>query len=486
MPDLEDGETAEVQGSGSASYVLKNVGGVYSCSCPAWLHQSLSIESRSCKHLRAFRGDEQERARVGDAAVRRPRRPQASPGGGGAVSTAPGQAPRVMLAHKWDGATDISGWWLSEKLDGVRAYWDGQQFLSRQGNLFCAPEWFTENLPYVPLDGELWGGRKRFQRTVSVVRRQDRSDDWREITYYIFDAPAVPEPFEGRLEAVRQALALLRPAHARLLGHQRCRDARQLQQELARVEALGGEGLMLRQPGSRYQSGRCSFLLKVKNFHDAEGRVVAHLPGAGRHEGRLGALQLELPDGTIFSAGTGLSDSEREHPPPVGSIVTFRFQELTNDGTPRFPSYVGVRHDLAWEQIEWPPPGSVAPPVSNPPPPLADDLSVVEPPAELPLSMTPSAQAPAAAPPPAPAPPEPEPELPRDQEVHRRVEFAGSVSTKLWQVDQDGPTLHITRGRLGREAIHKELTFHTAAEAARHANKQIEAKLMKGYEERFK
>jgi DNA ligase-1 len=109
---------------------------------------------------------------------------------------------------------------------------------------------------------------------------------------------------------------------------------------------------MLRQPGSRYEVGRSSTLLKVKSFHDAEARVLRHLPGEGRHKGRVGALFVALPNGTEFSVGTGLSDAERRDPPPVGSVITFRYQEFSDGGVPRFPSYVGVRHDAAFPAIE--------------------------------------------------------------------------------------------------------------------------------------
>src|SRR5207244_11896150 len=134
-----------------------------------------------------------------------------------------------------------------------------------------------------------------------------------------------------------------RPPYAQAHDHQPCQGLDHLRAELGRLEALGGEGLMLRRPGSRYEGGRSATLLKVKTFHDAEARVLGHREGSGRHRGRLGALRVELPDGTTFSVGTGLSDAEREHPPAVGSLITFRCQELSEAGVPRFPSYVGVR-----------------------------------------------------------------------------------------------------------------------------------------------
>jgi DNA ligase 1 len=351
MPELQDGESVEVQGS-SGRYELKNVGGVYSCTCPAWRHQSQGIEKRTCKHLRAYRGEQAETARVG-AAVAPARRPREASGGSTSGSEA-GQtrAPPVLLAHVWENDVDPAGWWMSEKLDGVRAYWDGTQFISRLGNLYCAPGWFVEGLPSVPLDGELWCGRKMFQGTVSIVRRTDRSDNWKQVSYLVFDAPAEKGPFEERIELCRSYFEARKAPHARWHEHVTCRGIEHLREELARVEALGGEGLMLRKPGSRYEACRSSTLLKVKTFHDAEARVLQHLPGTGKHKGRLGALLVEMPDGTRFNVGTGFSDAERDHPPPIGAIVTYRFQELSDGGVPRFPSYVGVRHDVAFPSTE--------------------------------------------------------------------------------------------------------------------------------------
>ena len=251
----------------------------------------------------------------------------------------------MLLAHAWDNATDLAGWWMSEKLDGVRAWWDGTRFLSRQGNLYHAPSWFTAGLPKEPLDGELWLDRKAFQRTVSIVRRHDQSQDWRQISYVIFDAPGVQEPFEGRQAFLRELFRLRRLPYARHLDQAHCRGLADMQAELARVEALGGEGLMLRQPGSPYEAGRSTTLLKVKTFHDAEGYVIEHLPGKGRHAGRLGAVVVELPGGVTFNVGTGFTDAQRENPPAIGSLITYRFQELTDRGVPRFPSFVRVRLD---------------------------------------------------------------------------------------------------------------------------------------------
>jgi DNA ligase-1 len=440
MADLRDGESVEMKGSGAKPYVLKNVGGVYSCTCPAWRNQSTAIERRTCKHLRKLRGDAAEEARLGGALPQRPVRAAA----GGEEEA----GPPLLLAATWDNAADLSGWWLSEKLDGVRAYWDGRQFLSRLGNLFHAPDWFVEGLPDVPLDGELWIDRKRFQRTVSIVRRQDKTDLWAEVRYLVFDAPAAGGGFEERTEFVRDALAARKPRFARPHEQARCRGLEHLRDELARVEALGGEGLMLRQPGSPYEAGRSATLLKVKTFHDAEAVVVGHQPGAGRHKGRLGALFVRLPGGTEFAVGTGFSDAERANPPPVGTTITFRYQELSEAGVPRFPSYVGTRIDA---------PAPAAPGAPEGPTRKATAKTAVNVPS---VPAATSAGKP------------------------RYFEFVAGNSRKFWEVSHAGCDVTTHWGRIGTAGQSKTKTFADEPAAAEGAAKLIAAKTREGYVER--
>lgn len=344
--DLASGESTQVKGSGSAVYTLKNDGGVYSCTCPAWLHQNASIDRRTCKHLRAFRGDAAETERLGSDAL--PGKAVRSSSGGSAGAGEKGDAPPLLLAHSWDASVDPSGWWMSEKLDGVRAFWNGEHFVSRLGNRFFAPEWFVEKLPKTPLDGELFGGRKRFQKTVGIVKRFDGGELWKELRFVVFDAPTHEGTFEARIDHCRDVCSRAGD-YTSWHEHVVCRDVDHLREELARVEALGGEGLMMRRPQSRYEAGRSSTLLKVKTFFDAEAIVVGHEAGAGKHTGRLGALVLELENGVRFNVGSGFSDAEREAPPPLGALVTFRYQELSDGGVPRFPTYVGVRIDGEWK-----------------------------------------------------------------------------------------------------------------------------------------
>lgn len=432
MTDLKDGESTEVRGSAAKPYVIRNVGGVYSCSCPAWRNQSTPIERRTCKHIRRLRGDEAEQDRIGSAVAVRPQATGADENDK--------QGPPLLLAHSWDNSADLAGWWMSEKLDGVRAYWTGREILSRQGNLFHAPAWFIDGLPSVPLDGELWIDRRKFQRTVSIVRRQDGSDLWKEVRFLVFDAPSERTAFERRMETLRDLFAERQPTYARLHPHERCKDLDHLRTELARVESLGGEGLMLREPGSIYEAGRSSTLLKIKSFHDAEAMVIAHQPGKGKHKGKLGALVARLEDGTEFSIGTGLSERDRANPPPVGSLVTFRYQELSDGGVPRFPSF--VRASSA---------------------PIAAQPTAV--PAPAAKARTP--HVPAAA----------------NNGANRRFELVEGSSSKFWEVSVAGTEVTVRYGRIGATGQCKSKSFSDATSAEAHAAKLIDEKTAKGYAE---
>ena len=420
MPDLRDGQSIEMQGSASKPYILKNVGGVYSCSCPAWRNQSLGIERRTCKHLRKLRGDAAEQARIGASLPTQKIEPNDAR-----------QVPQLLLAESWDGQLDPTGWWMSEKLDGVRASWDGEHFWSRQGNIFHAPSWFTAGLPDSALDGELWLGRKQFQRTVSIVRRHDQPSTWKDIVFAVFDAPTLNKPFEDRLGFLGDCLSFQRTPYARIVEQWYCHGRDHLQSQLDLLTGLGAEGLMLRQPGSRYEAGRSSTLLKVKRFQDAEARVIGHQGGTRRHKGRLGALLAEMANGVRFAVGTGFTDAQRDQPVPIGSTITFRYQELSDRGVPRFPSFVGIRVD-----------------------------------AEQPTQLF-----------------QGENLMSSVASQTRRFEFSEGNSNKFWEVSHDGSDVKIRFGRIGTQGQSQIKAFGDEETANKHIDKLVKEKTGKGYRE---
>lgn len=245
----------------------------------------------------------------------------------------------VLLAKNWAGS-DPTGWWISEKLDGVRALWDCCTLTTRTGQPIYAPQWFIDAMPKAePLDGELWIGRGQFQRTVGVVRSRSAGDEWKAIRFAAFDAPMALGGFEERMAAMQDAVT---DGAAFVLPQRRCEGQADLLEELCRVEQAGGEGVMLREPGSRYERKRSGTLLKVKTFHDAEATVIGYESGTGRNACAIGALVAQLQDGTEFRVSSGLTDAVRRNPPAVGSLFTFKYQEMTDGGVPRFPSFLRV------------------------------------------------------------------------------------------------------------------------------------------------
>ena len=271
----------------------------------------------------------------------------------------------VLLAEtleKVKPVPDPTGWWISEKLDGVRAYWNGTHFYSRNGLMFDTPDWFKAALPTdTHLDGELWCGREQFERCVGIIKyhKGGTADEWKHLLFLCFDAPVVKGvdslPYEARHEALKDATAS--SEYAAAVGIRQCTGKADLDEKLQAVLAHGGEGLMLREPGSLYERRRSKSLLKVKTFLDAEAMVVGYSEGKGKNVGCLGALQLEMPlSGFTFEVGTGFTDAERnwlgaKKRWPLKSVVTYKYQNLTVKGVPRFPVFLRARTDKTWAEV---------------------------------------------------------------------------------------------------------------------------------------
>ena len=263
-----------------------------------------------------------------------------------ALAAAP-PAPTLLLAERYRDDVDVSRYWVSEKLDGVRANWDGKNLRFRSGNPVPAPQWFIDALPSQPLDGELWLGRGSFDQLSAIVRRQVPVEaEWQRVRYMIFELPNAPGSFTERVERIKTITAEAKLPWLQAVPQFRLPDAVALQRKLRDVVRGGGEGLMLHRADAAYETGRSSALLKVTPWLDAEATVVAHLPGKGKYAGMLGALRMEMSDGRRFALGSGLTDAQRRNPPPLGTQITYRYRELTKSGMPRFPRYLRVRDKL--------------------------------------------------------------------------------------------------------------------------------------------
>ena len=257
--------------------------------------------------------------------------------------------PALLLANVLGPHVDVTQYLVSEKFDGVRAVWDGKTLRFRSGRDVPAPAWWLAKLPATPLDGELWLARGKFAELSGIVRTSSAVDtDWQRVNYLIFELPdeaGTLGTFEQRYSRIREVVAKAQWASLQVVEQTRVADRTELKRRLDRVVKAGGEGLMLHLANAPYVTGRSDVLLKLKPLLDTEATVVRHVPGKGRNAGRLGALEVRTRDGILFRLGTGFSDAQRDNPPPLGSLVTYTYRDVTPSGKPRFASFLRVRDD---------------------------------------------------------------------------------------------------------------------------------------------
>lgn len=261
-------------------------------------------------------------------------------------------SPEFQLANIYHADILLQDYWVSEKLDGVRAYWNGSQFVSKQGNIYQAPKWFIKGFPGFALDGELWLGRGQFDSLSGIVRKQEPIDDeWQRVSYQVFDLPESDDDFNTRIKKLTSFFSHGNiPSWLKLIPQFKVKNEQELMLKLKQLEDIKGEGLMLHKGTSFYHGGRDDDILKLKTYQDAEARVLDQLPGKGKYTNALGALLVEAVNhsqkGKTFKIGTGFSDLERHNPPAIGSIITYKYFGLTSKGLPRFASFMRIREKL--------------------------------------------------------------------------------------------------------------------------------------------
>lgn len=253
--------------------------------------------------------------------------------------------PDLLLAKRYDQQpTHITDYWISEKYDGARAYWNGEQLISRQGNVYHAPAWFIKDFPAQKLDGELWIGRNQFEAVMSAIQKKIPVDtEWKQVRYMVFELPEAQGSFTDRLDAMRAIIDKSTSPYLALVPQFKLDSTAALQTTLQEITQQGGEGLMMHRADALYQTGRSDALLKVKSHQDAEATVVAQLEGKGKYQHMLGALVVETPQGIQFKIGSGFSDMQRRNPPAIGSVITYKFYGLTKNGVPKFASFLRIR-----------------------------------------------------------------------------------------------------------------------------------------------
>lgn len=247
--------------------------------------------------------------------------------------------PELVLLNNYSEDINVTSWYMSEKLDGVRVYWDGEKLISRSGKVFAAPEFFTKEFPRTELDGELWSKRGDFSNISSIVNQKKPHSKWNELTYNIFEVPHAKGNLLQRLSSVKES------KYIKVIKQTKVGNKQQLKQFLKSVEKKGGEGVVVRDGNLPYYTGRTNNALKVKSYMDEECKVVGYNIGRSKYEGKLGSLSCKMSNNEIITIGSGFKDEQREHPPKVGAIITFKYYGLTSKGNPRFPIFLHVRDE---------------------------------------------------------------------------------------------------------------------------------------------
>ncbi|WP_444995273.1 DNA ligase [Aliikangiella sp. IMCC44359] len=249
--------------------------------------------------------------------------------------------PPLLLAKNYQSDIQLDQYWASEKLDGVRAFWDGKNLITRGGHRINSPSWFTENFPKQALDGELWINRGEFEMVSGLVRQhQPDEQKWRKVKYKVFDLPLSLEKFENRYIQLKQLLRTHRSPSLHLVQQININSSVELKELLTTTIAKGGEGLMLHRKASLYQAKRSNDLQKLKPFDDAEATVIRHITGKGKYKDLLGSIEVINKEGVVFKIGSGFSLEDRRFPPPVNSVITYRYRGKTKNNTPRFATYL--------------------------------------------------------------------------------------------------------------------------------------------------
>ncbi|ELS3715264.1 DNA ligase [Vibrio fluvialis] len=250
----------------------------------------------------------------------------------------------VAQANEYHDGINIYEYWQSEKLDGIRAIWNGKQLLTRNGNPIYAPRWFTDPLPDYALEGELWAGRGHFALVQQTVLDHTPSDEaWRKIDFMLFDMPDAAGDYTKRYYNLIHVVDSASSKHIKYIEHTPVLSEQELLRYLDTLVNENGEGIMLRKVTARYQAGRSNDLLKLKKHQDAEARVVGYKIGNGKYKGLMGSVLVRTDEGTEFYVGTGFTDEQRLNPPEIGSLITYRYNGLTAEGKPRFARFVRVR-----------------------------------------------------------------------------------------------------------------------------------------------
>ncbi len=254
------------------------------------------------------------------------------------------QKPDLLLPKVYSSGKNVVGWVMSEKLDGVRAYWDGKTLSFRSGKKIMAPDWFIKALPDFALDGELWTKRDDFANISSIVRAHEPDEQkWKQVGYYIFEVPRQQGNLFQRLAVLKHYLKHHDVRFIHIIPQIKINSLPQMERFYRKLLKQKAEGIIVRDPNLPYQTGRRSSILKRKPYQDADCVVKAIFPGKGKLRDKMGSLLCQMNNGVRLRIGTGFTLQQRRNPPDIGDLVTFKYYGLTKNNIPRFPVFMRIR-----------------------------------------------------------------------------------------------------------------------------------------------
>ncbi|WP_369177294.1 DNA ligase [Candidatus Thiodubiliella endoseptemdiera] len=256
------------------------------------------------------------------------------------------EKPDLFLLKTYNEKLDVVGWVMSEKLDGIRGFWDGEKLISRGGVILNPPKSWTANFPNFAIDGELWTKRADFEGVSSIVRRKKPDSRWQKVSFNIFEVPNQKGGILQRLKVLQDYLQQHPSKTIRIIQQIPVKSKQQLNDFLNEIISKKGEGIVVRNPKTLYQTGRLSSALKIKKYQDEECTVLEILSGKGKYSNKMGALKCQTKTGKILKIGSGFTDQQRQNPPIIGSEITFKYYGLTNNKKYKHPVFLKIKPKL--------------------------------------------------------------------------------------------------------------------------------------------
>lgn len=263
-----------------------------------------------------------------------------------------------MLAHSFQkrGHNIKYPAYVQPKLDGVRCLAkkvdsNTIKYYSRMGKEFTTLEHLTPSLLKIMqvdqvLDGEIYSHDMTFQELIRLIKRLRPNSN--KLGYHVYDLVDTTKSFEDRYTILKDSFSKFASDHITLLLANTVEDKEEISEKHAEYVAAGYEGVIIRNKAGKYKlKSRSADLQKYKEFKDKEFVITGGKESTGSEVGCI-IFDVKNDKGQEFAVRPRGSFSQRRKwmrdiNSLIGKKLTVRYQELTDDGIPRFPVGIGIR-----------------------------------------------------------------------------------------------------------------------------------------------